>query len=235
MIGWKNSDGSAALPSSEARATLGGFLITGQSGLLSGTYVASNLGWRPVEALAAGDQVLTFDNGMQTVTDIQREVYDAPQAHLSGHQRPVIVPAQALYNRRDLWLMPEQGLLVESEEFSDAAGDPYVVVPAETLIGLRGIEVASTDETLETTTLAFARDEVIYVEGGLLAHCPHPLQLLFEHNDEVSLYNVLNRADARRVAKRLIADDAMSALACNPDMMPWVSSMRSDNQIAEPA
>ncbi|WP_241525652.1 Hint domain-containing protein [Pseudophaeobacter leonis] len=42
----------------------------GEGGLLAGTHVASNLGWRPVEALCAGDKVLTFDHGMQTIVEV---------------------------------------------------------------------------------------------------------------------------------------------------------------------
>ena len=43
--------------------TPAGMVITGQSGLVSGTHVASNMGWRAVEALSLGDLVLTFDHG----------------------------------------------------------------------------------------------------------------------------------------------------------------------------
>ena len=40
-----------------------GGLATLSHGLMAGTRVASNLGWRAIDALAVGDKVLTFDNG----------------------------------------------------------------------------------------------------------------------------------------------------------------------------
>ena len=222
MFGWKEKRGQGALPSQNSSAAFGGFLITGQSGLLAGTHVASNLGWRPVEALTVGDQVLTFDHGMQTVLDIQRESYVTPQTALDSLHRPVHVPAEALYNRRDIWLMPEQGLLVESDEAEDAVGDPYAVISANMLSGLRGISSGISAGDIEVITLAFAKDEVVYVEGGMLAYCPHPRQLLFDGTmQRAPLYNVLNGASARYVVDCLIERDDASALANAPDLMPY--------------
>ena len=50
-------------------------------GLMAGTRVASNLGWRAIEALAVGDMVLTFDHGMQAITEVRRANMwlDAPE------------------------------------------------------------------------------------------------------------------------------------------------------------
>ena len=122
-------DADTALPG-------GGRLITGQSGLLAGTHVASNLGWRKVEALSVGDKVLTFDNAMQTVTGIQREtLWIGEQSQAHPDTLPVLVPRGALHNRCDMWLMPEQGLLIESDVTRDALGDPFAVVTAQALVG----------------------------------------------------------------------------------------------------
>lgn len=222
MFGWKEKRATGAFPSRTQSTDVGGFLITGQSGLLTGTHVASNLGWRPVEALTVGDQVLTFDHGMQTVLDIQRERFLTPEMAMNSLQRPIHVPSEALQNRRDLWLMPEQGLLVESDEAEDAVGDPYAVISANMLIGFRGISSGVPSETIEVTTLAFAKDEVVYVEGGMLAYCPHPRQLLFDGSmQRAPLYNVMNGAAARYVVDRLIELDDASALSSAPDLMPF--------------
>lgn len=43
--------------------------------LLSGTRVATVMGWRAVEALAAGDVVLTFDSGLQKLTEVRRDTF----------------------------------------------------------------------------------------------------------------------------------------------------------------
>ena len=40
-------------------------------GILVGTSIATLFGWRPIEAVCAGDQILTFKNGFQTVQNME--------------------------------------------------------------------------------------------------------------------------------------------------------------------
>ncbi|MDP5216951.1 Hint domain-containing protein [Ruegeria sp. 2205SS24-7] len=197
-------DDAAVLASGDASAALGGFLITGRSGLLSGPSVATHRGWCPVESLTLGDRVLTFDHRMQAVTDIQRDVFAPPEGILPDDQRLVRVPAGALFNDHETFLMPEQGVIIESDEVCDAMGDPYAVVPANALLGLRGIEPVEPGPLLQVTTLAFDGDEAIYLEGDLLVYCPHPQQPLFDTGAQNPLYPVLSGASARNVAARLL-------------------------------
>lgn len=49
---------------------LGGHVQT--NGFAAGTQVATNLGWRDVKTLQKGDMVLTFDDGLQKITHIDR-------------------------------------------------------------------------------------------------------------------------------------------------------------------
>lgn len=220
MFGWKDKDAGESPAMAESMAVLDGLLITGQGGLLAGTSVASNLGWQPVETLKVGDKVLTFDHAMQTVADIQRETVTLP-AGLPAALRPVRLPEGVCHNRRDLWMMPDQGLLVECEAALDALGDPYAVVPARMLRGYRGITDDLPAERVEVTTLAFHQDEVIYVEGGLLAHCPAPRQVL-DGADLLrpTLYDRLDGAAARFLVSCLIDDDDEHALGCDPADLP---------------
>lgn len=203
----------------------GGILITGQSGLMSGTHVASNLGWRAVDALSVGDKVLTFDNGMQTVLDIQHETLGTgTRGHLPQSATPVFVPEGALCNRCDLWLMPDQGLLIESESTQDALGDPFAVVPARALIGFRGICRRAPQLPLELTILTFAGDEVVYVEGGMLAHCPRARDLLMDGAfDKDGLYDPLDIKRARSLVECLMAQNSISAFAYDADEVASVA------------
>ena len=66
----------------------------GTGGLVKGTRVATELGWRPVDAVAAGDLVLTFDRGMQPVVAVRRRFL----ADLGAASWPLSVPAGALGN-----------------------------------------------------------------------------------------------------------------------------------------
>ncbi|MGR3621749.1 Hint domain-containing protein [Pseudophaeobacter sp.] len=150
----------------------------GQGGFLSGTHVASNLGWRPVEAICAGDQVLTFDHGMQTVVEMVRETVHLDAGFIDPTRCPMHVPRDALNNRVPMWLMPDQGVLMESDLIADHQGDPFAVVPASTLDGYRGICRLHPSDALHLVTPRFEQDEVIYLEAGLLGYCPAPRDLL---------------------------------------------------------
>ncbi len=227
MFDWNDNTVNVTPRVAEVSGAMDGLLITGQSGFVSGTHVASNLGWRAVGALSVGDKVLTFDHGMQTIVDIQRETLSAPEQALSPGQCPVLVPRGALNNRRDMWLMPDQGMLVESDAAIDTLGDPFAVVPARALKGLRGIRPVKSVDRLETTTLAFADDEVVYVEGGMLGFCPRPRDILTDTPaTSGDLYDVLDMRAARFLVECLIDEDDGGALICNPDEIAGVVAYR---------
>ncbi|MGR3759782.1 Hint domain-containing protein [Roseobacteraceae bacterium NS-SX3] len=179
---------------------------TGRGGLLAGTQLASGLGWRPAEALAAGDQVLTFDHGMQTVVEVQRETILVAEGELAPGQCPLLIPRDALGNRVEMWVMPDQGILLESELVADAQGDPFAVAPACTLEGYRGIRRVHPGARLELVMPRFARDEVIYLEAGLLGYAPAPRGLL-EGDAGKGLYHVLPPEEARGLVLGMIAEE----------------------------
>ncbi|MBL4768684.1 MAG: Hint domain-containing protein [Rhodobacteraceae bacterium] len=203
----------------ESGRAMDGLLITGQSGFLGGTHVASNLGWRAIEALSVGDKVLTFDHGMQVITGVQRETQIAQGPRLPQNQMPLLVPQGALNNRLAMWLMPDQGLMVEYESAEDPLGDPFAVIPASALHGFRGIERVDPGGRLDVTILAFAQDEVIYVEGGMLAHCPKPHCLLSDDIDAApALYDVMNKSTAEFLVECLSRQDGSAdAFTCDPE------------------
>ena len=209
----------------------GGGLITGQTGFVAGTHVASNLGWRRVETLRAGDVVLTFDHGMQTVRDIQHDVLYRRGSLLPLAQKPILLPKGALNNRQELWLMPDQGLLVESEIAGDILGDPFVVVPARALTGFRSITAAKPDDELPIVVLGFDTDEAVYVEGGLLAYCPYPRDILNDATvDSAQSYKLLPLKAARHLVRCLIDDDDASGLLCDEDEIALISGSDGEEE-----
>ena len=166
MFGWKTKTNAMPRRSLEATGAYDGGLTALTHGLMAGTRVASNLGWRAIEALAVGDMVLTFDNGMQEITEIRRSTVwmDAPDT--APAMWPVIVPAGALGNRQELTLLADQGVLVESDAASDMYGDPFAVIPAQSLDGVRGIYRAAPAQQIELIAVYFADEQVIYAEGA---------------------------------------------------------------------
>ncbi|MGR3616834.1 MAG: Hint domain-containing protein [Paracoccaceae bacterium] len=205
-----------------------GLLITGYDGFLGGTHVVSNLGWRQVDALCVGDQVLTFDNGMRSIIEIQRETIRPAESPLPQQLWPVLVPEGALLNRREMRVAPEQGIFIESDLVSDAQGDPYAIVPGRSLVGFREIHQVKPGDKMTLTTLAFAHDEVVYAEGGMLVYCPKARQILADELDDNALpYNVLPFGEAKVLMRRLTGAEAPSQIGWRSDEIAAHTSLRA--------
>lgn len=212
MFGWKNKADAMNRRAVEMSGAYDGAYATLTHGLMAGTRVASNLGWRAIEALAVGDKVLTFDNGMQEIVDIRRAFMwlDAPDS--AEAMWPVIVPVGALGNREPLTLLADQGVLVESDAASDAFGDPFAVVPAAALDGVRGIHRAQPMHRVELIAIYFAQEEVIYAEGGAMLHCPADNSSLDKFLETpAQTYDVLSLRDAAFLVECLVVEDQMLA------------------------
>lgn len=208
MFGWNAKTERLPRRSLEASGAYDGGLATMTHGFIAGTRVASNLGWRDVSALSVGDLVLTFDNGMQPITELRRTMMwvDAPES--AAAHWPVTVPAGALDNRVELTLLADQGVLVESDAASDMYGDPFAIVPAVALVGYRGITRRAPQQQIEVLCISFAEEQVIYAEGGTLLHCPKNTQALdvfLSHED--AAYDVLGTNDAILLAECMAIED----------------------------
>jgi len=197
MIGWKSKGKAGTYRMMENSGAYDGAAVFAGHGLVRGTHIASNLGWRAVEAIAPGDLIMTFDHGMQVVVEVRRTVLSFSAASSPEHMLPVIVPAGALGNHNTVRLLPEQGVMVESDVAADTYGDPFAVMPAGALVGFRGIHRDMSSADIEIFTLFFAKPEVIYVEGGALAYCPTAHMQLSEMLNPGSLpYDVLSTEEA---------------------------------------
>ena len=69
MFGWKNKTTGMHRRSIEMSGAYDGGLVALTHGLMAGTRVASNLGWRAIEALTVGDKALTFDLALDLTLD----------------------------------------------------------------------------------------------------------------------------------------------------------------------
>ena len=142
------------------------------AGLSAGTRVATTFGWRPVEAVAVGDKVLTFDDGMQEVIRVERGYLWTNAAPTPRNLWPLEIPTGALGNQRPMLLMPEQSVMIESDAAEAAFGDPFTLIPAAALEGYKGIERVPPMEAIEVVTLHFAKDQVVFANVGALFFCP---------------------------------------------------------------
>ena len=204
MFGWTK----AATPQRMAEKSAawdGGVMST--RGLLSGTRLATGMGWRAVEALAPGDMVLTFDAGLQPLVEVRRDIFWATDTTVPAAYHSVFVPAGALGNSADLELLPDQGVLVESDAACDVYGDPFAVLAAKSLDGYRGIRRIAPRTQIEINTLVFAQDQIVYAEGGALVHCPRDFVHLDELDAPLSGYEVIAPRDAAFLVECMKVED----------------------------
>lgn len=214
MFDW--FDKKARSPMAEAFTTHHDMVATGHPGLISGTMVATAQGWRCVDTLAAGDEVLTFDNGLYPLKQIQHRRVSLDQTGNDAMMTPIYVPRDAMGNRFPLWLRADQGILLEHDLVEDALGDPFAVLPACTLEGYRGITRSATQVHMDLVQLTFDEDEVVYVEDGMLAYCPSKRDLLqISLSPEDHLYTVMPKDDARELVIDMITEDKF----WTPDMV----------------
>ncbi|SMX33367.1 Hint domain-containing protein [Octadecabacter ascidiaceicola] len=198
MFAWKNTTWDAAKtettqPKLDARTT----------GMVSGTKVATQAGWAPIEIIREGQQVLTFDGGLQTVVAITRHALMADTMDIASW--PLSVPAGALGNREDMMILPHQSVMIESDASEDMTGDPFALIPGAALVGFRGITQERPAEWVEVIQLHFAQDEIVFANIGALFLCRAQADLMSDMG--ASSYEVLNMDIAEDLVDCLMFED----------------------------
>ena len=135
------------------------------TGLLAGTRVSTEFGWRAVEDLRPGDRVLTFDDGLQPVAHVAL----IPAA---GPRTVMQIPKSALGNRAALRVVPGQRLLIDTASAESVIGEPFVLIRAQALLGYKGI-VPAMDKG-PSVRLVFDRPQMVFAEGSAVLHCHGP-------------------------------------------------------------
>ena len=198
----------------ETGGAWGAYKTSNAAGLVAGTTIATAMGWRPIDAIAEGDLVLTFDRGMQSVRAITRSRHwDSDHACPKALQ-PLSVPAGALGNQSDMTLLPEQCVMIESDSGDMLFGDPFSLLHAADLAGLRGIERIAPDLQIEVIQLHFDDDEVVFADAGALVFCPSLRVInvaeLLEARPDAVRYVPLPGALAKTLVDCLADEDAVT-------------------------
>lgn len=176
------------------------------SGLVSGTMVATALGWRDVSGLQAGDLVLTFDNGLQPVRRITTTRLWGGQGPCPTAFWPLSVPAGVLGNDAPITLLPRQGVMLESDIAEQRYGDPFALIPAASLEGAHGIERAFPNDEMSIVMLHFEDAQVVFGAQGTLLFCPAADNLL-EH----AVAETRSDAPAYEMLPEGVASDLLNA------------------------
>lgn len=182
------------------------------SGLLAGTRIATNVGWRPVEALAEGDQVLTFDGGLKTLVRVDRTVNWMSDAPCPESAAPLAVPAGLLGNQEPMYVLPQQGIVVESDLAEERTGDPFAVIPAGALRGLLGVKPVTPASPHAVIHLVFKEDQIVFAGNGALILCSTATGVL----DQIlagpdAPYAILSGAEAENITEDFVMARKMAA------------------------
>ncbi|MFX0547044.1 Hint domain-containing protein [Roseovarius sp. S1116L3] len=192
----------------------------GQAGLSASVCVAGTGGWLALGAVAPGDLVLTFDAGLQPVAEILREPAWAGRGPLLPSLWLVEVPSRALGNREVMHLAADQLVLIESDVAEAVTGDPFALVTARSLDGVRGIHRVPPQPGDEIITLTFAAEQIVFAAGGAMLHCPAAASDLLEAAPSAPGYPRLSAQHAREAAMQM--DEA--ALQARSAGLPGIKS-----------
>ncbi|MGJ8612365.1 MAG: Hint domain-containing protein [Octadecabacter sp.] len=202
MFAWRNATWDTAttqnhddtsLPRLDARTT----------GIIAGTKVATKAGWVPIETIHTGQQVLTFDGGLQTVVAITRHRLLADKTDNASW--PLSVPVGALGNRDVMTILPHQSVLIESDAAEDLTGDPFALIPGAALMGLRGITQLRPSDWVDVFQLHFSQDEIVFANIGALFLCRAQADLVSDMG--ASTYDVLPMDAAKDLVDCLMFED----------------------------
>lgn len=178
------------------------------SGLVSGTRIATAMGWRRVEQVVAGDLVLTFDAGLQRVTRVTRHMVWEGAGPCPERLWPIEVPTGVLGNREVMHLLPQQTIMVESDTAEDLYGDPFSLIPAEAMDEISASRRMQPQEGFEVVRLHFACEQVVFARDGLLFLCPSSRGTVADvwEAPQDPLYTILPLDEARFLATRIEAE-----------------------------
>lgn len=167
----------------------------GTGGILAGSLVETDAGWREVQTLSPGDRVQTFDGGLKPLCHVARRSL-APDTRLWRAE------AGALDTCSPLVLLPDQFVLVESRRAEALFGTPLMLAPAAALGEGRGVlpvDPADGEAPCEAVTLHFEEEEIVYVNTGALLYCPG---LSRGHGATLAeFFPVLGRREAAHLAR----------------------------------
>ena len=172
---------------------------------MNGTRLVTALGIRPAEAVVPGDLVMTFDHGLQPVLSIRHRRLPLAPGALPMPRWPLELPAHGFGNARVQHLMPEQGLVIESDLAEAVSGDPFVLIPAAALEGHRGVRKVPPTAEMEVIHLFFVRTEVVVSEGNGLYICPPEARRDLLAEEEGRHYAMLPLGEARALVARQVA------------------------------
>ncbi|MCW3780510.1 Hint domain-containing protein [Defluviimonas salinarum] len=135
---------------------------------LRGTLIATPKGEVPVEALKAGDEVLTASGATATVRFAAARELTLMELLLNPDMRPVCIPQGAMGEglpRADLWVSPQHRVLVRGWEPEMLFGQDEVLVAAKHLKFAPTLRRPARPETVEYFHLMLDSHDIVLSNG----------------------------------------------------------------------
>ncbi|MEM1431269.1 MAG: Hint domain-containing protein [Pseudomonadota bacterium] len=143
----------------------------GARGIVAGTRIATNEGWRRAETICAGEAVMTFDNGPKPVRSVSRRLCPGPSAGKAVAQPLVVLAPGVAGNGSTLMLLPGQPILLESDIAERLYGDPFALLPATAMSELPDVSSMLSETPVGAVSLIFDDEQIVYADGQALLHC----------------------------------------------------------------
>lgn len=125
-------------------------------------------GWCRAADLRRGTLVHTLDGGLRPLADVVvQTLWPAGEGsgmlvHLAGGTFGVC---------DDVWLMPDQPVLIAAPVVQEVLGLPHVLLAARGLVGIGGCRIGRPEGPQQIVTLRFSRPEAVWANSGLLLGC----------------------------------------------------------------
>lgn len=132
-----------------------------------GTRILTPIGERPIEDLEVGDNVVTRDNGALEISWIGRKNLTGEFLELNPHHYPILIKEGSLANylpERDMWVSPQHRILFSCEEAQMFFEEREVLVAAQHLTRLKGVQRADCDQ-VTYIYLMFEGHELVLSNG----------------------------------------------------------------------
>ena len=175
-----------------------------------GTVIQTDRGDVAVEALVAGDFVLTRDNGYQPLCWVGRRDLTAADLAVQPNLNPVLIAAGALginTPTRDMLVSPQHRMLFATPRAEMMFGEPEVLIAATHLVGQHGI-LRAKPKGVSYIHIMCERHEIIRANGCWTeSYQPGALTLRSLHQDQrdelIALFPFLEFGNPDYPASRL--------------------------------
>ncbi|SIT06591.1 Hint domain-containing protein [Paracoccus saliphilus] len=167
------------------------------------TLIETDHGNKPVEELQIGDMIATMDDGYQPIRWIGSTSRDAIDIARNPKLRPIRIPAGALGGglpKRDLMVSRQHRVLVKSKIAQRMFGADEVLIPANKLVGVNGIEIAEDIDNVTYFHILFDKHQVIFSEDA-------PTESLFTGPEALKSVSPAARQEIETLFPQITAPD----------------------------